>query len=1229
MSDLITTNLNSEFKNKNKIVRGAKSKPYNALPSGCSFNINNLSRYGAAFKLGADVDLTEAQIRNPLLNVTNFYIPMNRRIMNQWIRYYDRFQPLVGNSLDLHGEVPIAQYSLTGVNDTAIQQYYEDMCYDEIDLLTILLGMSREYEALGEVFPYAMWDKTVNRFSEVYLLNPDWIELTVARFSTNKDQRVKVELIPDDQLKKLIKSNDPEDIEMLSFVDQDILYAIENDYNMELSNFNVTPIIRRMNPYDDRGTSIVLRCFVEGTEVFMNDGSVKNIEDIKIGDSCWTHKGRTSDVVDVIQKPYSGTMVRIQTPNIDKPVECTADHKFPVYSADRYCVECNKELTFKQWKKGQKTCSRACTGLNNSIFRKRKDKKLNIVRSPKIMPKIIWKRADELKEGDLLIQSRQTEFIQPKNITPDKARLLGYFLAEGSYNWNRRLPDGSKNRLGLGFSFHINETDTWIRDVQEILKREYNIDNSLYPPQKGTLGVGLNTRSSKKRSHVLAAWMYKMAGEHAKDKKIAAEVFSWPLELQKQILIGFCRGDGSVATRPCMSCATISKALGYQLSRIAYNLGLPHKFRVNESIDKNGNPYFVYELHFQGSVNEAFIDECYPTRDKLETNDILLVKKVLNLKEQGLTHLQIVNELNRLNIKSAKGKNKLACNTVGLILKTEKYGIQGQGRHTNMFFSDDYVLIPIKKIETYKWSGTVYCVTVEAEEHSFSLTNCTTANCLKDLLYEDKLREAQYIIADNHITPKTVWKIGNEHYTPTESDLEVYRDMLKAATGDYSFNIVTHHAVNVDFYGAYGKILPLVPEFNFIEDRILTALYTNKALTHGEGSIYANAQVAMSVLAARYSAKVDKLLRWLRQKIFLPVAMANDFFKTSTADVAHGVRTRRSPWEREYVIPDINWIGKVDLIDDQARKEFFVRLRDKGSMSLKKVCEVLGEDYEEVVEELNNEIGTVADPLELERRRKEIGKPVSKEKGEVLDQEPSKKLKQEPEKELKQEPEEIPKEEESTTQGPKKKLKQKPEKALKQTHTNKYADLVRWMSNKVTVQANKDVPLIALSDERNWTNILKKAGVDEEAIKCMLNLERKVITQKVPAAAVIANPKYITWLVLFAKRKAEGDLEEFVAKPNGFDKGVIKNYMIQIGSTLKDLPIKEFLPKFREQLFFIYSDMYLNMLKNNGVKEVQEWLVSKQATKGINKTYKIDTIINSKLYSVDSRYTPIFPKGKK
>ena len=239
--------------------------------------------------------------------------------------------------------------------------------------------------------------------------------------------------------------------------------------------------------------------------------------------------------------------------------------------------------------------------------------------------------------------------------------------------------------------------------------------------------------------------------------------------------------------------------------------------------------------------------------------------------------------------------------------------------------------------------------------------------CIKELLYEDKIREAQYAIADQQITPVQIWKLGDpaSGYMPTEEDLNDFRTLILAGQHDPLFTIVSHGALQLELVGYTGKLLPVIPEFEWVAKRILVALFTNESMVTGDGPTYSNAIIAMKILQGRYQSKRDKMVKNFRDKIFTPVAKHHQVFDTTKAELDHRIRTKKT-----FKLPKIEWNFKLDLTDQTQRIQYLMTLRDKTQIPMKTITEVLDLDYDAMEKLLEQEEGTVYDPVYQASRQK-------------------------------------------------------------------------------------------------------------------------------------------------------------------------------------------------------------------------------------------------------------------
>jgi hypothetical protein len=240
--------------------------------------------------------------------------------------------------------------------------------------------------------------------------------------------------------------------------------------------------------------------------------------------------------------------------------------------------------------------------------------------------------------------------------------------------------------------------------------------------------------------------------------------------------------------------------------------------------------------------------------------------------------------------------------------------------------------------------------------------------CFKTLIYKDKLREAQNAIANRHITPLRIFKVGAQgEPMPTQEDLDSLRDTLMRADEDPNFMLVYHYGLQTDYVGSAGKILPLNTEFDFIQNEILNGLGMNKAMLNGEGPTYANAQVGFDTLARRYMSYRLRLESWIRKKVYKPIAEIQGFYKPESGTIARRFTSEKeqrklaNKKEMSLIVPEIAW-QQTDLTSNQSVLNFIQQLQSKGLVSMHTVLPILNLDPETERKNLEMERGSVFDP---------------------------------------------------------------------------------------------------------------------------------------------------------------------------------------------------------------------------------------------------------------------------
>lgn len=194
-------------------------------------------------------------IYSPLWLNSNLNLPRDRATINAWSRAFFALNGLVQNAISLHSTYPIAKLNIKCKNPE-VEKFFADMI-EEIDLMNICVQIAQEYWILGEAFVYAELDESNRKWSRLLIQNPDYI---MVQRSVVADEPL-ISLRPDDNLKRVCNSNKPGDMQQRQKLDKSIIEHVKRGENIPLNNFYVSHIARRINPYDVRGTGLIVSSF--------------------------------------------------------------------------------------------------------------------------------------------------------------------------------------------------------------------------------------------------------------------------------------------------------------------------------------------------------------------------------------------------------------------------------------------------------------------------------------------------------------------------------------------------------------------------------------------------------------------------------------------------------------------------------------------------------------------------------------------------------------------------------------------------------------------------------------------------------------------------------------------------------------------------------------------------------------------------------------------------------
>ncbi len=219
-------------------------------------NAQVVSSSGGMFRgIHGDSVKQTPEVYSPLWLNSNLNLPRDRATINAWCRSFFALNPFVHNAVSLHSTYPISKLSIKCPNKD-IEKFFDDMI-EEIDLMNICVQIAQEYWLLGEAFVYAELDEGKGKWSRLHIQNPDFM---IVKRTVVASEPI-IQLRPDENLKKIIFSNRPTDIEQRKQLNQHIIDSVRRGENIPLDNFHVSHLARRISPYEIRGTGLPVCIF--------------------------------------------------------------------------------------------------------------------------------------------------------------------------------------------------------------------------------------------------------------------------------------------------------------------------------------------------------------------------------------------------------------------------------------------------------------------------------------------------------------------------------------------------------------------------------------------------------------------------------------------------------------------------------------------------------------------------------------------------------------------------------------------------------------------------------------------------------------------------------------------------------------------------------------------------------------------------------------------------------
>jgi hypothetical protein len=220
---------------------------------------------------GSEYSVSQSQsfFYSPELTSDSWVLPKSRQEILKWIRIFFNLEPYIQQITMMHAFYPFSKFDLV-VSDPTVKKFYEEMCSNgTFNLFDYICQASISREKFGEAICFGNLTqdekpskngKRMYRWHNFILLEPELVEIKTDMMSGKKT----FEMVPTEEIKALISSTRPEDIEQVEELKKsspELVNAVQEHRNIKLDEECVSQIARITDPSATRGTSRIQSCF--------------------------------------------------------------------------------------------------------------------------------------------------------------------------------------------------------------------------------------------------------------------------------------------------------------------------------------------------------------------------------------------------------------------------------------------------------------------------------------------------------------------------------------------------------------------------------------------------------------------------------------------------------------------------------------------------------------------------------------------------------------------------------------------------------------------------------------------------------------------------------------------------------------------------------------------------------------------------------------------------------
>lgn len=339
-----------------------------------------------------------------------------------------------------------------------------------------------------------------------------------------------------------------------------------------------------------------------------------------------------------------------------------------------------------------------------------------------------WIMTNNLNISDRVAVPSTTLHESKHDLDADLAELMAWQLAEGyEYFENKKYAHGR---------FYNSDQDI-LKRVRELAKK-FDIDLP-YPKKTNSTYVIATTSLYSLFSKLGYTW-----GKKSAEKVIPTCILESSLATQKAFVQAIFDAEGYVGKTHC-EFSTASKSVAYGIRDILRHFGIWLRIHISMKSATNGTkikrPYFI--CTFGGNSIDKFATQFKLQTQRKQQALELLAKKHHNTNIEGIPSQKIVQQIADKGIslrslrlstpyKYTQGMSKnLAYFVIDKLEKTNNHVLASDLQKLSL---ESINWCPIKKIETKRYSGYVYDISVP-ETHNYVVNGMITHNTVQTLSY--------------------------------------------------------------------------------------------------------------------------------------------------------------------------------------------------------------------------------------------------------------------------------------------------------------------------------------------------------------------------------------------------------------------------------------------------------------------------------------------------------------